>query len=244
MYVRNSDNAWTNPAYRVYVPSKDSIALSRSSILPSALSTCPCHSDHFRRSILSRIASPNPASHCTSPLPYCSHTVSLMAKGSQSKRCVAIGLISNWSFRSVSSPSARNVISWFICKPCDCNTSYRRRLGLVSSVCTNPRPLCDGDLVSSSSPKLSTLLPTMTSKLCYLSHQWRTYPPSMPTVKAPSGCGKRTQLLGLPSIKQGCSSPNSASSRLATLSVSYRTVLTSRVRASGRKSWRASRLSP
>src|SRR4029453_16382724 len=102
---------------------------------------------------------------------------------------------------SVSSPSARNVISWFICKPCDCNTSYRRRLGLVSSVCTNPRRLCDRDLASSSSPKLRTLLPTMTSKLCCLSNQWRTYPPSMPTVKAPSGCGKRTQLLGLPSIK-------------------------------------------
>ena len=39
-------------------------------------------------------------------------------------------------------------------------------------------------------------------------------------------------------------SPTSASSRLATLSVSYRTVLTSRVRSSGRKSWRASRLMP
>jgi hypothetical protein len=57
--------------------------------------------------------------------------------------------------------------------------------------------------------KAQTLLPTMTSKFCCLSHQWRTYPPSMPTVKAPSGCGKRTQSLGLPSVKQGGSSPNS-----------------------------------
>src|SRR4030095_6606656 len=48
------------------------------SILPSALSTCPCHSDHFRRSILSRMASPNTASHCTRPLPYWSNTVSFI----------------------------------------------------------------------------------------------------------------------------------------------------------------------
>src|SRR2546421_4444988 len=36
---------------------------AKSSILPSALSTCPCHSDHFRRSIFSRISLPNTAWH-------------------------------------------------------------------------------------------------------------------------------------------------------------------------------------
>src|SRR4029434_10141842 len=116
--------------------------------------------------------------------------------------CVALGLSSNWSFRSVSSPSERNVIAWFICTSCDCNTSYRRRFDFVSSVCTNPKRLSEGVLSpSSASAKLNILLPTMTSKLCFLSNQLRTYPPSRPTLKEPSGKGKRSQSLGLPSIK-------------------------------------------
>src|SRR5712691_4240250 len=134
--------------------------------------------------------------------------------------------------------------SWFICKPCECNTSYKRRFGLVSSVCTQPKRLLEGGLSASSSPKARVLLPTMTSKLCFFAHQLRTYPPSMPTLNDPSGRGKRSHSLGLPSIKQGCSSPSSASRRLATLRVSYRTVLTSSVTSRGRKSWSASRLMP
>ena len=88
------------------------------------------------------------------------------------------------------------MISWFICKFCECNTSYRRRLGRVSSVWTNPKRLSEGVRSSSPSPILSILLPTMTSKLCFLSTQWRTYPPSMPrTVKEPSGRGKSSHSL-------------------------------------------------
>src|SRR5712691_2848909 len=111
-------------------------------------------------------------------------------------------------------------ISWFICKPCECNTSYKRRFGFVSSVCTKPKRLLEGALSASFSVKLSVLLPTMTSKLCFLANQLRTSPPSMPPVNAPSGRGKRSQSPGLPSIKHWCSSPSSASMRLATLSVS------------------------
>ena len=44
--------------------------------------------------------------------------------------------------------------------------------------------------------------------------------PKPSTNKAPSGSGKRSQALASPSIQLACSSPNSASSRLATLSVS------------------------
>src|SRR5215813_12167557 len=66
----------------------------------------------------------------------------------------------------------------------------------------------------------------------------------MPTVKEPSGGGNSSQSLGSPSIKLAWSSPNSASSRLATLRVSERTVLTSRLRSIGKKSLRASRLNP
>src|SRR5262249_22731821 len=80
--------------------------------------------------------------------------------------------------------------------------------------------------------------------LCFLSTQLRRYPPSIPTVKEPSGKGKSSQSRGSPSIQLACSSPNSASSRFATLRVSYRTVFTSRLRSSGKKSWSASRLSP
>src|SRR5262249_13255601 len=68
--------------------------------------------------------------------------------------------------------------------------------------------------------------------------------PSMPTVKEPSGGGNSSQSLGSPSIKLAWSSPNSASSRLATLRVSERTVLTSRLRSIGKKSLRVSRLNP
>src|SRR4029450_1930867 len=78
MYVRSSDNALTNPAYRAYISLKDPIELSRSSILPRDLSTCPCHSDHCRRSIFSPIASPRTASHATRPLPYWPNTVSFI----------------------------------------------------------------------------------------------------------------------------------------------------------------------
>src|SRR5262249_10314510 len=59
IYVCNSANALINRGNRAYVCSKGAIEVLRSSILPSALSTCPCHSDHFRRSIWSRICSPN-----------------------------------------------------------------------------------------------------------------------------------------------------------------------------------------
>src|SRR5215510_3781685 len=78
----------------------------------------------------------------------------------------------------------------------------------------------------------------------FLSTQLRRYPPSIPTLKEPSGGGKNSHSRGSPSIKLACSSPNSASSRFATLRVSYRTVFTSRLRSSGKKSWSASRLSP
>src|SRR5262249_3814292 len=47
---------------------------------------------------------------------------------------VALGLTSNWSCRSESLPSERKVMAWFICKPCDRNTSYRRRFDFVSRV--------------------------------------------------------------------------------------------------------------
>src|SRR5499427_9641900 len=63
-------------------------------------------------------------------------------------------------------------------------------------------------------------------------------------MKTPSGGGNSCQSLGSPSIQLVCSSPNSASSRLATLRVSERTVLTSRLRSIGKKSLRASRLNP
>src|SRR5262244_2059960 len=43
--------------------------------------------------------------------------------------------------------------------------------------------------------KLSVLLPTMTSKWCFFAHQLRTSPPSMPTLNAPSGRGKRSHSL-------------------------------------------------
>src|SRR5215468_2492698 len=66
----------------------------------------------------------------------------------------------------------------------------------------------------------------------------------MPTLNEPSAGGNRSQSPGSPSIKLACSSPNSASSRLATLRVSERTVLTSRLRSIGKKSLRASRLNP
>src|SRR5213592_3949915 len=66
-------------------------------------------------------------------------------------------------------------------------------------------------------------------------------PPVHADLEAPSGRGKRSLSPGLPSIKHGCSSPNSASRRLATLRVSYRTVLTSSVTSRGRKSLSASR---
>src|SRR5262252_4504389 len=66
----------------------------------------------------------------------------------------------------------------------------------------------------------------------------------MPTLKQPSGGGNSSQSPGSPSIKLACSSPNSASSRLATLRVSERTVLTSRLRSIGKKSLRASKLNP
>src|SRR5262249_15591354 len=69
-------------------------------------------------------------------------------------------------------------------------------------------------------------------------------PPVNAHLECPSGRGKRSHSPGLPSIKQGCSSPSSASRRWATLRVSYRTVLTSSVTSSGRKSLRASRLMP
>src|SRR5215475_2941443 len=108
-------------------------------------------------------------------------------------------------------------MSWFICKPCACNTSYKRRFGFVSSVCTKPKRLLEGALSASSSRKLSVLLPTMTSKLCFLAHQLRTYPLSMPTLNDPSGGGKRSHSLGLPVIKHCCSLPTSASRRLAIL---------------------------
>src|SRR5215831_12223560 len=69
---------------------------------------------------------------------------------------------------------AHVVISWFICKPCACNTSCRRRFGLASSyVWTNPKRLCQGVSSSAPLPKRSVLLPTMTSKLCFLSTQLR-----------------------------------------------------------------------
>src|SRR6266851_6081129 len=112
-------------------------------------------------------------------------------------------------------------------------SNYKRRFGLVSSVCTKPKRLLEGVLFASSSPQARVLLPTMTSKWCCFAHQLRTYPPSMPTLHDPSGRGKRSHSLGLPSRKHGCSSPNSASRRLATLRVSYRTVLTSSVTSSG-----------
>jgi hypothetical protein len=80
MYVRNSDSALTNWLNLLYVSLKGAIDDSRSSILPSALSTCPCHSDHFRRAIFSRMSSPNAASHCTNPLLYCSNTVSFIVR--------------------------------------------------------------------------------------------------------------------------------------------------------------------
>src|SRR4029453_14398995 len=143
-------------------------------ILPHAFSPLPCHSDHFSPSIWSCICSPNTASHCTRPLPYWPNTVSFIVRRCQSKICVALGLISNWSCRSVSSPSERKVISWFIWKSCECNTSYRRRCDLVSRVCTNPKRLSEGVLSSSSSSKLRILLPTMTSNLCFLSNKWPT----------------------------------------------------------------------
>src|SRR5215467_8765195 len=78
IYVRNSDNALTNCGYRAYVWWKGSTEVCRSFIFASALSTCPCHSDHLRRSIWSRIASPNTASHCTRPLPNWPKTVSFI----------------------------------------------------------------------------------------------------------------------------------------------------------------------
>src|SRR5919197_1303656 len=66
----------------------------------------------------------------------------------------------------------------------------------------------------------------------------------MPTVIGPSGMGKLPQSRGQPSIKLHCSSPSSASQRSATFRASCRTVLTSRVTSSGRKSVSASTVNP
>src|SRR6266571_4915143 len=66
----------------------------------------------------------------------------------------------------------------------------------------------------------------------------------MPTVIGPSGMGKTPQSRGQPSMKLHCSSPSSASQRSATFRVSCRTVLTSSVTSSGRKSVRASTVMP
>src|SRR5215211_3627732 len=66
----------------------------------------------------------------------------------------------------------------------------------------------------------------------------------MPTVMGPSGMGKLPQSRGQPSMKLHCSSPSSASQRSATFRVSWRTVLTSSVTSSGRKSVRASTVMP
>src|SRR4029450_121760 len=54
--------------------------LSRASILLSALSTWPCHSDHLRRSIWLPISSPSTASQCTRPLPNWPNTVSFIVR--------------------------------------------------------------------------------------------------------------------------------------------------------------------
>ena len=51
IYVRNSDSAWRKGVNLAYVSLKGAMDDSRSSTFPSALSTCPCHSDHFRRAI-------------------------------------------------------------------------------------------------------------------------------------------------------------------------------------------------
>src|SRR4051794_6481130 len=45
-------------------------------------------------------------------------------------------------------------------------------------------------------------LPTMTSKLRFLSYQFRTYPPSMPTMTVPCGSG-----WSLPASRPPCCSP-------------------------------------
>ncbi len=68
--------------------------------------------------IFSRIASPNAASHCTNPLPYCSNTVSVIVRGNQSNIGVACGLISSWSARSVSLPSERMATQRAEPEPC------------------------------------------------------------------------------------------------------------------------------
>src|SRR5215831_11251792 len=63
-------------------------------------------------------------------------------------------------------------------------------------------------------------------------------------VIGPSGTGKLPQSRGQPSMKLHCSSPSSASQRSAIFRVSCRTVLTSSVTSSGRKSVRASTVNP
>src|SRR5215510_2091419 len=111
---------------------------------------------------------------------------------------MALGLISTWSCRSVSSPSERKVIAWFICKSWDCHTSYRSRLDFVSSVCTNPKRLSEGVLSSASpSSKLRILLPTMTSNLCCLSTQLRRYPPSITHCEEALRRGQEVPIAGL-----------------------------------------------
>jgi hypothetical protein len=65
--------------------------------------------------------------------------------------------------RTVSLPSERKVICWFICIPWDLSTSNNRRFDLVSSVWTKPKRLLEGWSSSSSRWKARVLLPTMTA---------------------------------------------------------------------------------
>src|SRR4029434_5915164 len=64
---------------------------------------------------------------------------SCTTSASEAKRCFLRSL-SYWSRKTLESNKSaeRKVISWLIWKSCACNTSYRRRFDLVSSVCTNP----------------------------------------------------------------------------------------------------------
>src|SRR3954469_8519151 len=115
-----------------------------------------------------------------------------MAMWNQSRIGAAPGAITPASARTLSPPSVNIVTVWVPGR--SCRTARSRWSDCSSWLATRPK--------YRSLRPVAMDLPTMTSKLRFLSDQFRTYPPSMPTMTVPCGSG-----WSLPVSRPPCCSP-------------------------------------
>src|SRR5664280_3373257 len=119
-------------------------------IVYRARTTLPCQQNHLRRCRPSATAAAGSAGGgrpsssggaARRLLAMLVMTVRRMVTWNQSSRCSESGLRYSGRSRTLSPPSVRKVTAWLACMPGEMSRSNRRRLGLVSSVWTEPEAL-------------------------------------------------------------------------------------------------------